>query len=296
MGLQFPGSWRFSPPPDGHFINTSIPNEAIWEFNSIIDKMTGQGDRWSLLEHFKSAFGTSTRSSSESWAESDLARAMEHAAGNAPLFIEAFVNACDAIRNDGRGWFAPDSAFINSVLFKHRIGYEIQPPKLIAREAGSTPIPVAVATPTLSETARMTIENSLNRSENLLVEGRAREAVQEIIWLLETVATAFRNLESASGRIEGKYFNQIVRDLRNKSADTTLERILDWITSMHGYLSSPKGGGVRHGIDLAEGVPLDLNEARLFCNLTRSYIHFLLEEHKNLKQHHRTEPVSPFDS
>lgn len=283
MGLQFPGTWRFTPPQDGHFINAGIPQEAVWEFSAIIDKMSGQGDRWQLLEHFKSAFGVSSRSSSESWAESDLARAMEHAADNAPLFIEAFCNGCDALRSNGQGWFAPDPAFINTVLAKHNIGYEIRPPHLVARELGSTPIPVAVAAPTMTEAARATIERSLQRSEELLTEGRAREAVQEILWLLETVATAFRGLESTSGRIEGKYFNQIVRDLRNKAADTTLERILDWITSMHGYLSSPQGGGVRHGIDLAQGIPLDLNEARLFCNLTRSYIHFLLIEHQSLK-------------
>jgi hypothetical protein len=51
---------------------------------------------------------------------------------------------------------------------------------------------------------------------------------------------------------------------------------------MHGYLSSPTGGGVRHGIDLAGGVDLDPSAARLFCNLTRSYISFLIMEHESL--------------
>lgn len=32
------------------------------------------------------------------------------------------------------------------------------------------------------------------------------------------------------------------------------------------------GGGVRHGVDLREGVALQINEARLYCNLIRSYI------------------------
>lgn len=48
------------------------------------------------------------------------------------------------------------------------------------------------------------------------------------------------------------------------------------------YLSSPTGGGVRHGMDLNASVPLDLNQARLFCNLARSYILFLLAEHRSL--------------
>lgn len=134
----------------------------------------------------------------------------------------------------------------------------------------------------MAEKAKAVIEKSLNRSEELLTERRSREAVQEILWLLETVSTAFRGLETESGKVEGKYFNHIVRDLRSHHPGTTLERILDWINMMHGYLSSPKGGGVRHGIDLRDGVALDFNEARLFCNLTRSYILFLLTQHESI--------------
>lgn len=42
------------------------------------------------------------------------------------------------------------------------------------------------------------------------------------------------------------------------------------------YLSSPTGGGVRHGTSLSRGDDINLNEAVLICNLTRSYIGFLL--------------------
>jgi hypothetical protein len=55
---------------------------------------------------------------------------------------------------------------------------------------------------------------------------------------------------------------------------------LDWTTSLHGYLSSPTGGGVRHGIDLKSGVAIDPTEARLFCNLIRSYFGFLIAQHE----------------
>lgn len=51
---------------------------------------------------------------------------------------------------------------------------------------------------------------------------------------------------------------------------------------LHGYLSSPTGGGVRHGVDLNEGVALELNEARLCCNLIKSYIGYLIAEHERL--------------
>jgi len=282
MGLRFPGAWRFMPPSDGHFINSSIPDAVVCELSEAIDKIASQGDRWQVLEHFKSHFGVSSRSSSESWAESDLQSAMSHSAKNAPLFVEAFLSGCDELRDNYDGWFAPDAGFVNKILAKHNVGYEVRPPELVAREIGSTPIPVPIHVPTMAEVARTVIDGSLNRSEELLSEGRPREAVQEILWLLETVATAFRGMETESGKVEGKYFNHLVRDLRAQHPGTTLERVLDWITTMHGYLSSPKGGGVRHGIDLKEGVSLDLHEARLFCNLTRSYISFLLMEYESI--------------
>lgn len=102
------------------------------------------------------------------------------------------------------------------------------------------------------------------------------------MWLLETVATAFRGLETETGSVEGKYFNQIVRDLRAAAPGGVLNRMLDWVTGLHGYLSSPTGGSVRHGLDLSSGVEIDDTEARLFCNLIRSYLSFLLVEHQRL--------------
>lgn len=282
MGLRFPGQWRFQPPTDGRYINSAIPTAAVREFQEIIDRISSQGNRWEMLEHFKGHFGNSSRSSDEGWADTDLNHAMQHQAKNAPLFIEAFVNGCDALRNQAQGWFAPEAPYLNTVLAKHNIGYEITPPDLVARDPIATAIQVTVSTPTMAEQAKRTIETSLARSEELLLEGRGREAVQEILWLLETVSTALRGVETTSGKVEGKYFNQIVRDLRAKRPGTTLDQILNWAATMHGYLSSPTGGGVRHGMDLKASVTMDAHQARLFCNLTRSYILFLLAEHQSL--------------
>jgi hypothetical protein len=82
--------------------------------------------------------------------------------------------------------------------------------------------------------------------------------------------------------VEGKYFNQIVRDLRTKHPGTTLDRVLIWVTTVHGYLSSPTGGGIRHGLDLDTGAVLSQNDARLYCNLIRSYLAYLLTEHERI--------------
>jgi hypothetical protein len=124
------------------------------------------------------------------------------------------------------------------------------------------------------------LHKSLERAEHLLSEGHHRESVQETLWVLESVTTAFRGVESAGDSVRGKYFNEIVRDLARIGKGSTLEHVLRWVTSLHGYLSSPTGGGVRHGLDLNGGVPIGANEARLFCNLIRSYISYLLTEHE----------------
>jgi hypothetical protein len=290
MALRFPSAWRFKPPPDGNFINSAMPGGAVSDFTDLIEKIRTERSRQSILEFFKSAFGSRSTSSSESWAYSDLMTTMEGAADNAPLFIENMYDACEELKQECPEWFVPDVSLLNEILARHNVGYEIRPPELVARELGGIPIPVAVPSPSFAERATETLNSSLGRSEQLLGEGRPREAVQEVLWLLETIATAFRGIGTQSGQIEGKYFNRIVADLRNKHLGTTLERVLEWITTMHGYLSSPGGGGVRHGTDLARGIDLDLNEARLFCNLTRSYISFLIVEHDSLCRAKDSEP------
>ena len=51
---------------------------------------------------------------------------------------------------------------------------------------------------------------------------------------------------------QGKYFNKIVEDPRTLRKGTLLNQVLEWIATLHGYLSSPTGGGVRHGADLSQ--------------------------------------------
>jgi hypothetical protein len=176
---------------------------------------------------------------------------------------------------------------INEILGKHGIGYVIKPPRLEPREETAPVVSVVTPPPSLAERAVEILEESLARSEQLLVQHRGREAVQESLWLLERVATAFRGVETATGTVEGKYFNQIVRELRDIDLRGALKRVLDWISGLHGYLSFPTGGGVRHGLDLNEGIKIDDNEARLLCNLIRSYLSFLLVEHQRLARSRR---------
>ena len=287
MALKFPGRWRFTPPTSVDERANQLPPDAVQDFMQLIRKTASQGDLKDFLELFKafycSANGTTHwGSSNTSWAEADLEAEMSATASNPPLFLEAIYDACEAIRNRPGDLFAPDSGMINGVCRKHGIPYEIRGTELILCDSTAGMVTVAECSPTLAEQAHEILQNSMRRAEDLLCSGHGREAVQETLWLLETITTAFRGVETATGTVEGKYFNDIVKELRRLHPGSTLDRVLRWATEVHGYLSSPTGGGVRHGLDLSSGVQLSLNEARLFCNLIRSYLGFLLAEHERI--------------
>lgn len=279
--LKFNSAWRFDSPGE-------IQNGVVNDFFHLITKVAAQGNRQGILEHFKSYFAvaagfTANQSSSASWAESDLNNYMNHAAENVPLFIEAFYDACEALQRNYPEIAVPDVTRINRILGEHEVGYIIHPPDLICRDA-QEPILVQERMASLDEQAQETIQQSLKQSEQLLLEGRDRQAVQEILWLLETISTAFQGLDTGAGTVEGKYFNKIADALGRHHKGQILEQVLSWIRNLHGYLSSPTGGGIRHGVDLKAGILIQPNEARLFCNLTRSYILFLMTEYERLRK------------
>jgi hypothetical protein len=277
--LKFNGAWRFDSPG-------AVPAGVVREFAALLGKIAAQGNQKGVLEHFKRYFAgaagtTASYSSSTSWAGADLDDYMNQAAHNAPLFIEAFYDACEALK--ARDFAVPDVARMNRVLFDCKAGYEIRPPDLISGKA-QVPIIVPERPSSLDEQAQDIIQKSLKDSEQLLAEGRYRPAVQEILWLLETVSTAFRGIDLGGGTVQGKYFNKIADDLRRHSKGNILDQVLNWTTTLHGYLSSPTGGGIRHGADLKADIVIQPNEARLFCNLIRSYITFLMAEHERLSK------------
>lgn len=280
--LKFNGIWRFDSPGPA-------PVSVVNAVSDLIGKIASQGEsRQPILEHFKSYFANasgnaSSWSTSESWAESDLDRYMRHAADNAPLFIEAFYDACESLRTSHPDIVLPEIIRMNSILADNGAGYVIQPPYLIDQNP-QEPVAVPERVASLDEQAQELIQKSLAESEKLLVEGRNRPAVQEILWLLETVSTAFQGLATEAGTVQGKYFNKIAEDLRRQHKGKTIDMVLTWTTALHGYLSSPSGGGIRHGADLNAGIALQPNEARLFCNLIRSYISFLIAEHERLSR------------
>jgi hypothetical protein len=229
--MQLDGPWRFDSPG-------AMPQEAVHAFDILLSKITAQGNRWSILEHFKSYFagaggGTSSRSSSESWAESDLSNVMRQTAENAPLFIESFYEGCEALRSDDK-LAVPDVAHMNRILRENGIPYEIRPPVLVAVGLHQA-IPVPERYQSLDEQAQEIVQRSFQQSEKLLAEGHPRQAVQEILWLMESVVTAFKGLSTGETTIEAKYFTKIAQELRIKMKGQTIEQVLIWLTTLHGY-------------------------------------------------------------
>lgn len=278
--LIFEKQWRFDSPGP-------LPREAVIDFNDLISRIVGQSrDRKGMLEFFKGYFAgpagrVATSSSSEDWAQSDLNAYVWDAAENAPLFIEAFYDACQSLERSDPNLALPDVQRMNRVLFERETGWQIQLPRIICTiDQPLIAAPERVAS--LSEQAQAKIFASLAESDRLLAEGRGRPAVQEVLWLLESVVTAFQGLEVETGTVQGKYFNKIADDLRGRHRGRYLEQVLAWMKQLHGYLSSPTGGGVRHGADLQVDIDLQQHEAKLYCNLIRSYVSFLLSEHERM--------------
>ena len=289
MRIKIAAEWRIKQPKTDSTDNEN-ERKVYNEFLKLIRRIASQGDPKFYFEHFKSYYCRSNGesyypSSTVSWAESDLEYQMETSLSNLPIFIEAFYNACESLTKGNDGTYAPDVRLINQIMLDSNAGFLIEPsdpPEL--KFSGENPViidePEQISS--LSSRAMEILQNSMKRSDELLNEDKGREAVQESLWLLETMSTAFRGMETETGTVEGKYFNDIVKELRRSSNGRTLGRVLQWVQALHGYLSSPSGGAVRHGLDLNDGLDLNKGEARLFCNLIRSYMFYLLSEHDRL--------------
>lgn len=278
--LQFDSRWRFGSPG-------ALPGDVVDEvFEQIIRRVASHGDPQDILELFKRRFGQVTgqpdwRSSNESWAASDLQDYMRRASDNAALFLEALYDGLQDVTRLPAA--TPPWGYVNRVLAP--TGYAIDgdhSPPTLRMGTMATPIPVPAHIPSLDEQANAQIQGSLAKSDTFLQMGEHRAAVQEILWLLETVSTAFHGVEYPDGNVTGKYFNRIIGDLQRLNRGKTIQRALEWVENLHGFLSAPAGGGIRHGTMLNRAVEPSASEARLYCDLTRSYISYLLNEHARL--------------
>ena len=276
--LKFDGKWRFESPG-------ILEPEVVHQFRSLIDRTCGQGNRKVILERFKCSFAKAALedyypSSNVGWASTDLDSLMHQASDNAPLFIDAFFRASEKLRDKYPDLVVPGVEQINRILNNARVGFQVAPPNLVAT-GKSVSIPVPDQRPSLDRRAEEKIDEALIAADRALREGKGRQAVLELLWLIETISTAFRAPEPAEQSVQGRYFSKIIIELRERGHDHQ-KQIFRWMKTLHGFLSSPTGGGIRHGLDLTQGTELGINEARLYCNLIRSYLTYLIAEHERI--------------
>jgi hypothetical protein len=285
--LNFNPLWRLQPPADDELHHGTIPHEAVEEFTRLIRAIAIGPSRKTLWEHFKRRFsGPAGReywgSTNAGFAEQDGVDYMQDAAQNAPLFLEAFCDGWGELTNQNPQQIPPVVETGNRILAAHRIGYRLNPPTLEVLGEAPQLIEVVIPVATMEERAREVIRTSLDSANEHLERGEDRAAVMESLWLLDSVTTVFCGLALPDGQVNGIYFNTIVNDLRRFHTAGSLPQVVRWMETMYGYLSSPRGGQIRHGMHLSEELQLDRNEARLYCNLIRSYIEYLLGEHDRL--------------
>lgn len=281
--LKFSFAWRLIPPADDNYAKSAIPPSAFDAFVSFMN-VTARGNNaeeiyWIFRREFSVALGLPPyRSSSLYFAEFDATEAMKRAEQNAPVFIDAFYTACADVAEKFGTDKAPPVSAINQLLQKHNIGYDIEPPELRLR--GDVAL-VPIQPKSVLARAREEFKAAIERSEELLRQKKGSEAVQQIWWLLESISTSFRGLAINGTQITGDYFNDVMKAVKKASDGTLLSNAARWVMDLQFYLSDTTGGGIRHGRELhLEG--LQLHEAELLCNLTRSYISYLLAEYEHL--------------
>lgn len=285
LSLNFDIAWELTPPQDSTYINSKVPPDAVENFFGILTRAanrTGDPEEvyYIIRSQFSEAMGLPIyRSSSLYFAPGDARAAMDTAAENAPVFISAFYETCEQIRQQFGSRTAPSVPVMNRLLEMHRLGYVIAPPDLAVREQVEV---VPVQSTTALEQAKARFRDAIERSRVLLEENNGDEAVAQIWWLLESIMLSFPGCRLNEQEISGTYFNEVTRSLRRAAGDAAvMGAVTRWLEALQSYLSGPSEAGIRHGRHLhMEG--LKKHEAELFCNLSRSYISYLLSEYELL--------------
>jgi hypothetical protein len=285
--LNFNPAWRLNPPADDELHHGEIPWQAVEDFSQLIRAIAVGDFRRDIWEHFKRGFSGPARrefwrSTNAGFAEQDGLAYMQEAARNPPMFLEALYDCWTSLQQQRPQQIPPILDNINRLLAAHQIGYRVNPPTLEILGEAPALVEVAIPPATMAERARDVIRASLNSAAGHLENGDDRAAVMESLWLLDSITTLFSGMNLPQGQVNGNYFNTIVTDLRRLEVGGALPHALRWMETMYGYLSAPRGGQIRHGMHLSDDIQLNRNEARLYCNLIRSYIEYLLGEHERL--------------
>ena len=124
--LTFPDEWRFGTPggaPEG-------VKPLLSKLISVIAATNQRETYETFKSNFAAALGeASSRSSSTSWAETDMIEYFERSsAANEALFIQAFYDSCEQLR--AAGVPVPGVTHLNRLLADGESRYHLDPPRL----------------------------------------------------------------------------------------------------------------------------------------------------------------------
>ncbi|WP_233081189.1 abortive infection family protein [Rheinheimera soli] len=142
----------------------SLSEQSLDDFLSLIRKVSGDMDRQRIIEVFKQHFckvsgDNYNRSSSLSWAESDMSSQARRAAEDAPNFIAAVYEAFEALQNSGVT--VPTIQHINQILRNNQDNYQIVDYELIVTTG-------SVAAPEVSESVSNSVMRALGDAKALI--------------------------------------------------------------------------------------------------------------------------------
>lgn len=137
MPLQMASELRF---PMG--ASTPLSSAAVDDFLVLVRRITSTSGQKQILETFRKYFCRASgksywRSSSLSYAESDLSYDAYEASSDAPSFIAAFCDACEYLGN--MDITVPNQINVNNILQKHNVLFRIINNKLCTETEYLTP-------------------------------------------------------------------------------------------------------------------------------------------------------------
>ena len=157
---------------------TPLTADAVQDFIGLARKASSNiVDRQQIIEKFKDFFAASAgdqygRSSNLSWAESDLEYHADRASLDAPGFIAAFCNACDALEEQGVA--VPSHLYVNNLLDKHSVPFRVTDHLLVtAGDHISPPDPVVWS-------AESTVSRALSDAKILLGYSESSSAIDRV--------------------------------------------------------------------------------------------------------------------
>lgn len=170
MPIEMPVELRF--PMGG---TTPLTGRAVQDFITLARKASSSNiSRQQIIEKFKEYLAIASgdqyaKSSSLSWAESDLEFHAERAASDAPGFISAFCDACEALENWGVA--VPGHQYVNNILEKHAVPYRVIDNQLVTTDDHISPPDPVIGT------AESTVSRALADAKTLLGHSDASSAI-----------------------------------------------------------------------------------------------------------------------